>query len=56
MLPEEIIINKRKVNTQNLNNKTKKDFFDIGNENSLDLDYSINSLVGCWSLGTGQLD
>ena len=55
-LPEEITINKRKVPTQNLSNISKKDFFDFGHENILDLDNSINSLVGCWFLGTGQLD
>tara|TARA_A100000164_G_C21483477_1_gene574521 strand:- start:273 stop:587 length:315 start_codon:yes stop_codon:yes gene_type:complete len=55
-LPEDITINKRKFPTQNLNNINKKDFFDFGQENILDLDNSINSLVGCWFLGTGQLD
>ena len=47
ILPEEIKINKRKVPTQNLSNINKKDIFDFGNENILDLDNSINSLVGC---------
>ena len=56
ILPEEIKINKRKVPTQNLSNINKKDIFDFGNENILDLDNSINSLVGCWFLGTGQLN
>ena len=55
-LPEEIIINKRKVPNQNLSNINKKDIFDLGHEKILDLDKSINSLVGCWFLGTGQLD
>ena len=55
-LPEEIIIKKRKVPNQNLSNIYKKDNFDLGHENILDLDNSINSLVGCWFLGTGQLD
>ena len=55
-LPEEITINRRKVPTQNLSKMNRKDFFDFGQENILDLDNSINSLVGCWFLGTGQLD
>ena len=54
ILPDEIIINKRKVPIQNLSNINKKDFLDFGDEKIFDLDNSINSLVGCWSLGTGQ--
>ena len=55
-LPEEITTNKIKVTTQNFSNINKKVFFDFGHENILDLDNSINSLVGCWFLGTGQLN
>ena len=46
-LPEEIKTNKIKVTTQNISNINKKDFLDFGHENILDLDNSINSLVGC---------
>ena len=56
ILPEEITINNRKDPTQNFSSINKNDFFDFANENILDLDNSINSLVGCWFLGTGQLD
>ena len=55
-LPEEITRNKIKVASQTLVNINKKDFFDFGHENILDLDSSINSLVGCWFLGTGHID
>ena len=54
-LPEEITTNKRKVPSQNLSNINENDFFDFGQENILDLDNSINSFVGCWSIGTGLL-
>ena len=46
-LPEEIITNIKNVTAQNFSNINKKDFFDFGQENILDLDNSINSLVGC---------
>ena len=55
-LPEEITTNIKKVAIQNFSKIKEKDFFDLGHENILDLDNSINSFVGCWSLGTGQLD
>ena len=55
-LPEEMIRNIIKVNNQYLISIKENDFFDFGQEKILDLDNSINSLVGCWSLGTGQLD
>ena len=55
-LPEEIAKSIIKVPTQYLIKINEKDFFDFGKENILDFDNSINSLVGCWSLGTGQLD
>ena len=32
------------------------DFFVFGQENIVDFDNSINSFVGCCSLGTGHLD
>ena len=56
VLPEEISINKRKVAAQNLTNTMINDFLVFGHENILDLDNSINSLVGCCSFGTGHLD
>ena len=55
-LPVEIMINKVKVTNQIFSNINENDFFDFGQENILDFDNSINSLVGCCSLGTGQLD
>ena len=47
VLPEEITIKTRKVANQNLSNTKENDFFDFGQEKILDLDSSINSLVGC---------
>ena len=55
-LPEEITIKTTKVANQNLSKTNKNDFFDFGHEKILDFDRSINSLVGCCSLGTGQVD
>ena len=55
-LPEEMIRNKTKAPTQNLINMRTNDFFVFGQEKIIDLDNSINSLVGCCSLGTGHLD
>ena len=46
-LPEEIAVNIIKVPTQYLSKVNENDFFDFGNENILDFDSSINSLVGC---------
>ena len=46
-LPEEIIRNIIKVNNQYLISIKENDFFDFGQEKILDLDNSINSLVGC---------
>jgi len=34
----------------------KGDFFVFGQEKILDFDNSMNSFVGCCSLGTGHLD
>ena len=55
-LPDEIIINKTKATTQNFINVRIKDFFVFGQEKTFDFDNSMNSLVGCCSLGTGHLD
>ena len=55
-LPEEIPINIIKVANQNLSNIRENDFLDFGHEKILDFDNSINSLVGCCSFGTGQVD
>ena len=56
ILPEEIRINKTKVPTQNLTNTRISDFFVFGQEKIIDFDNSMNSFVGCCSLGTGHLD
>ena len=56
MLPEEITINSIKVTNQNLINIRIKDFFVFGQEKIEDFDNSMNSFVGCCSLGTGHLD
>ncbi len=56
ILPEEIMINRTNVPIQNLINTEINDFFDFGQEKIIDFDNSINSFVGCCSLGTGQLD
>ena len=55
-LPEEIIRNRTKVANQNLINTRISDFLVFGHEKTLDFDNSINSFVGCCSLGTGHLD
>ena len=41
---------------QNLINVRISDFLVFGQEKTIDLDNSINSFVGCCSLGTGHLD
>ena len=46
----------KKEPTQNLTNIRRSDFFVFGQENIIDFDNSINSFVGCCSLGTGHLD
>ena len=56
ILPEEMIINKTKVPNQNLTNTRISDFFVFGQEKIIDFDNSMNSFVGCCSLGTGHLD
>ena len=54
MLPEAITRNKTKVANQNLINILISDFFVFGQEKMIDLDNSMNSFVGCCSLGTGH--
>jgi len=56
ILPEEITRNKTKAPTQNLINIRISDFFVFGQEKILDFDNSMNSFVGCCSIGTGHLD
>ena len=56
MLPEEIIRNRAKLPIQILLNMPINDFFVFGQEKMTDFDNSINSFVGCCSLGTGHLD
>ena len=56
MLPDEIKRKKIKVPIQNLIKVRISDFFVLGQEKILDFDNSMNSLVGCCSLGTGHLD
>ena len=55
-LPEEITRNRTKAPTQNFINIKISDFFVFGHEKILDFDNSMNSFVGCCSLGTGHLD
>ena len=55
-LPVEIIRNSKKLAVQNLSNTKINDVFVFGQEKILDFDNSINSFVGCCSLGTGHLD
>ena len=55
ILPEEITRNKAKPSIQNLIKTRISDFFVFGQEKILDFDNSINSFVGCCSLGTGHL-
>ena len=55
-LPEEITRNRTKETTQNLIKTRISDFFVFGEEKIIDFDNSINSFVGCCSLGTGHLD
>ena len=56
MLPEDITRNRTKAANQNLTNTIISDFLVFGQEKIIDFDNSINSLVGCCSLGTGHLD
>ena len=54
ILPEEIKRNRAKAPIQNLIKTRISDFLDLGQEKILDFDNSINSFVGCCSLGTGH--
>ena len=56
ILPEEITRKRTKAPNQSLINMKIKDFFVFGQEKILDFDNSMNSFVGCCSLGTGHLD
>ena len=56
ILPEEIMRKRIKAPTQNLINARISDFFVFGHEKIIDFDNSMNSFVGCCSLGTGHLD
>ncbi len=55
-LPEEITRNRIKEPTQNLVNAIIRVFFVFGQEKIVDFDNSINSFVGCCSLGTGHIE
>ncbi len=55
MLPVEIIRNKRKAASQSFKSIIDNDLFDLGQENILDFDNSMNSFIGCCSFGTGHL-
>ncbi len=55
-LPEDIKRNSTKVHNQNLINTIINDFFVFGQEKMVDFDNSMNSFVGCCSLGTGHFD
>ena len=55
-LPEEITRNRTKAPTQNFISIRISDFFVFGQEKILDFDNSMNSFVGCCSLGTGHLE
>ena len=56
ILPEEITRNKTKAPNQNFIKARISDFFVFGQEKMIDFDNSMNSFVGCCSLGTGHLD
>ena len=56
ILPEEMIRNKKKATTQNFIKTKLSDFFVFGQEKIVDFDNSINSFVGCCSLGTGHFE
>ena len=55
MLPVEIKIKKTKVPNQNLIKTRINDCLFFGHEKMADFDNSMNSFVGCCSLGTGHL-
>ena len=49
-------MNKTKAPIQNLINARVNVFFVFGQEKKIDFDNSMNSFVGCCSLGTGHLN
>ena len=51
-----MIRNIKKETTQNFINTRNNDFLVFGQEKIIDFDNSMNSFVGCCSLGTGHLD
>ena len=55
-LPDEITRNKTKAPTQNFIKVGISEVFVFGQEKNRDFDNSMNSFVGCCSLGTGHLD
>ena len=55
-LPEEITRNRTKAPIKNFINIKISDFLVFGQEKILDFDNSMNSFMGCCSLGTGHLD
>ena len=55
ILPEEITRNRTNEPAQNLISTSNNDFFVFGQEKILDFDNSMNSFVGCCSIGTGHL-
>ena len=55
-LPEEMTRNRIKAPTQNFIKINISDFFVFGQEKIFDFDNSMNSFVGCCSLGTGHLE
>ena len=56
ILPEEIMRKRTKAPIQNLISTKISDFFVFGQEKMTDFDNSMNSFVGCCSLGTGHLN
>ena len=56
ILPDEITRNNTKATNQNFVSTRTNDFFVFGQEKIADFDSSINSFVGCCSLGTGHFD
>ena len=56
ILPEEITRKITKATNQNFINTKISDFLVFGQEKMIDFDNSMNSFVGCCSLGTGHLE
>ena len=55
ILPDDITMNITNATIQNLIKTINRDFFVFGQEKMIDSDSSMNSFVGCCSLGTGHL-